>query len=136
MIEEYWTPVHKEGYYEVYRLKDLSRGMAAIRDMFKADWPIPDKMNLIMFSTGGVHGSTETIEDCENGFVDCDGIPMEPEVTFLIIQPRRVCVYYGNCKPQSADDFTFLKMLRQKSWDVMRTIGALETEAIEKRRSK
>lgn len=69
--------------------------------------------NFILFSTSGAHGHYCTIEDCERK-KDVD------TVTFLVIKPRIVQVLYGNCRPESPEDFEFLKTLRESSREVLR----------------
>jgi hypothetical protein len=72
-----------------------------------------DENNFVLFSTSGVHGSYCTIEDCET-LDDVD------TVTFLIIKPRIVQTNYGNCRPETPEDFEFLKKLRETSRAIVR----------------
>jgi hypothetical protein len=74
-----------------------------------------NEMNFILFSTSGVHGTYTTIEDAES----------EPgeAVTFLIVQPRIVCLRYGQVVPKTKEDFDYLKKLRQQSWKIVNSIG-------------
>jgi hypothetical protein len=98
-------------YYGVMRL--VGDGMEALRQLFPNGEA--DDLNFVLFSTSGVHGTYRTIEAAED----------EPEigVTFLVVQPRIVGVRYGNCQPQTPDDFAFLKRLRESSWRAIATIG-------------
>lgn len=73
-----------------------------------------NELNFVLFSTSGVHGTYATIEDSEE-----DG----GDVTFVIIQPRLCTIHYGTCEPKTKEDYSFLKKLRQSSWDVVQTIG-------------
>jgi len=78
-------------------------------------------MNLCLFSTSGVHGSYMTIEEFEEEMILSSEITNEeestPEITFLIICPRTVTLYYGNCCPKTQEDIEYLKRLRQLSWN-------------------
>lgn len=77
-------------------------------------------MNFVLFSTSGIHGSYLTIEDIEKLIKD------EPEkiheLTILLIQPRKVCIFYGQIEVTS-EDIEYLKKLRQSSWDAILYIG-------------
>ena len=90
-------------------VKSVKYGMDRLREIF------PDgeanQMNFCLFSTSGVHGSYWTIEEVE--------LNQSPEVTFLIVHPRLVAMQYGNVEPKTAEDFAFLKKLRQSSKDVI-----------------
>jgi hypothetical protein len=98
-------------YYGCLRL--VGNGMAALRQLFPEGKA--DDLNFVLFSTSGVHGTYCTIEDCEAGEAS--------DVTFVVVQPRIVCIRYGNCHPASADDFAFLKQLRESSREVAAAIG-------------
>lgn len=102
-------------HYNIFNCSEAN-GMAGLRAMFP-DGEAND-LNVCLFSTSGVHGTYQTIEDAEK--------EKEPgaSVTFLIIQPRIVCMRYGNCLPETTDDFAFLKKLRASSWKALATIGA------------
>ncbi len=78
-----------KNHYTITGVNDPSKGMGFLRGAF------PDgeagELNWVLFSTNGVHGTGNTIEDCEarltgNGDEDdeCDS------VTFLLIRPRIV----------------------------------------------
>src|SRR5678816_402672 len=115
-------------HYNTFGCRD-ENGMAALRAMF------PDgeanEYNAVLFSTSGVHGMYTTIEEAEANFKrgnkDEDGEDASPSVTFLIVHPRIVCLRYGNCEPETEDDFTYLKRLRASSWKVFSEIGAAGT---------
>lgn len=124
--------VHKaEGaHYNVFEVK-ADREMAVLRDMF------PDgeanEMNFVLFSTSGVHGSYITIEEIEAGLLKYGEDPTfgdsEPDdwagndLTFLIVQPRIVCMRYGNAAVKLAD-IPFLKKLRASSLEAVGKIAA------------
>lgn len=94
-----------------------------------------DEMNFVLFSTSGVHGTYRTIEDAEARIPlwregkpdpeDPDGeAPSQPDVTFLLVHPRIVCLRYGNVLVSSQEDIDFLKKLRASSWAAVQKIGA------------
>ncbi len=97
-----------------YNIFDAVDGMALLRSVFpEAE---ADEMNFALFSTSGVHGTYQTIEEEE--VVNGKG------VTFVIVHPRIVSLQYGNAYPQNKEDFDFLKKLRQTSKDaVVNSIG-------------
>jgi hypothetical protein len=107
----------KDGaHYSIIRAKNGCSTMKALREIFpdaKAD-----EMNFVLFSTSGVHGTYQTIEEEQEASTEerCG-------VTFLIVHPRLVALRYGNCYPKTENDFKFLKALRQSSWEVMQNIG-------------
>lgn len=113
-----------------YNVFSAERGkeMDALRFMFKD--AKADEYNLCLFSTSGVHGTYGTIEEAEaemlRGNLNEDGEPTTPEVTFLVIHPKIVCLRYGNCQPKTAEDIVFLKQLRESSWVALQTIGRAE----------
>jgi len=108
-----WQQVEgKDGYYSVYSLEDGDEGMLALRTMFPES--VANYMNIVMFGTGGVHGSYSSIEDVEKSVLH-EGEPCS--LTFLIIKPRTVTMQYGVCYPETKEDFEFLKGLRKSSKD-------------------
>lgn len=98
---------------------DDEDGMRLLRELFPDATHI-DEMNLVMFSTSGVHGSYCTIEDAEADSPD------ERFVTFLVVHPRQVRMRYGNCIPRTPEDIAYLKSLREASWAAMASIGRAE----------
>jgi hypothetical protein len=103
--------------YSLQKLTDKNLGMAALRELFANE---PNRLNFVLFSTSGVHGTYTTIEDIETEIL----IGEEPsELTFVIIQPRMVTMRYGNCAPKTVEDIAFLKMLREKSRESVSKIG-------------
>lgn len=120
-----WINVDKtrpnSAHYSIMALENpVDGGMDALRGMFpdgKAD-----ELNAVLFSTSGVHGTYNTIEEAEdflNGR-DLDGIP---GVTFVVVHPRLVALRYGVCNPQSQNDIDFLKQLRASSHAELAKIG-------------
>ena len=92
-----------------------------------------DRMNLVLFSTSGVHGSYSTIEDIEAslekyGILNEDdegGLPDDyygNRLTFLIVHPRIVSLKYGQVEVE-ASDIPFLKKLRESSIRVVSGMG-------------
>ena len=112
---------HKDTiYYSAMRLVDSNRGMDALRAAFPSGRA--DSMTTVLFSTSGVHGTYNTIEEAEQHLI----APTEEthgEITFLIINPRRVTLWYGCCTPTSIDDIEFLKLLRSSSHAELAMIG-------------
>lgn len=96
-------------HYSVNCAKD---GMKLLRSIFPDGEA--DEMNFVLFSTSGVHGTYQTIEEEEAD----PGIG----VTFLVVHPRLVTVQYGNAYPQSKSDYDFLKQLRASSKDVVANV--------------
>lgn len=99
-----------------------ANGMALLRMLFPK--PVADELNLVLFSTSGVHGHYGTIEMCEKGL----GLPDEhpdklADVTFLVIHPRIVSLRFGNCRPETQEDIDYLKALRASSHAVLAGIG-------------
>lgn len=119
------------GHYNVFGCRDED-GMAALRAMFPTGEA--NEFNLVLFSTSGVHGMYTTIEEVESPPIKQDDTAVEGDddnwvptkVTFLVVHPRIVALRYGNCIPQTSDDFAFLKRLRETSWKVFQEIGKPE----------
>jgi hypothetical protein len=114
-----------KNHYTITGVNDSSKGMVFLREAF------PDgeanELNLVLFSTNGVHGTGNTIEDCEawlTGNSDEDDVC--DSVTFLLIRPRIVHIVYGNCRPETLDDVAFLKKLRASSHRAVSLIGVRE----------
>lgn len=100
-------------HYSVFRQRLSVPGMDALREIFpKAK---ADEMNFVLFSTSGVHGTYQTIEEEE----------AEPGtgITFLVVHPRMVTLRYGIAHPKTPDDFHFLRCLRHSSMQAVQTIG-------------
>jgi len=108
------TQVNGTGYYSVYKVETES-AMSFLRERFPVGEA--DELNFTLFSTSGVHGSYLTIEEVENRAPDAT------EVTFLLIQPRTVTSFYGNVRPETPEDFVFLKKLRASSIKMMERYG-------------
>ena len=107
-------------HYSVMRKQSGVEGMDALRGMFpdaKAD-----EMNFVLFSTSGVHGTYNTIEEAER-FLRGEDAEGYSEVTFAIVHPRLVAMRYGVCNPASQDDIDYLKRLRSSSHKAVVKIG-------------
>lgn len=107
---------------EIWRIESM--------EDIRAIFPAPDdvnSMNLIIFSTSGIHGSYSTIEDVEKSILDED----PSNLTVQIIQPRCVTFGFGSI-PVELSDIPYLKELRKMSWNVMSKIGAHEESLGEK----
>jgi hypothetical protein len=98
------------GHYSVHKVKKPFEFLREVFPEGKAN-----EMNLCLFSTSGVHGTYQTLEDEEN----------DPQggVTFLVIQPRRVALFYGEVSPKTEDDFKYLKKLRNSSKRMVQRMG-------------
>lgn len=118
------------GHYNNFYFK-LGRAMAILREWF------PDgeanEMNLVLFSTSGVHGTYTTIEEIEMGLTkygnnpsfDAEEWPEDyhgNELTVIILQPRLCTVRHGNATVTLAD-IPFLKKLRASSIAEFSKIG-------------
>ena len=120
-----WENIDKtrqdSAHYSVMRLAVPKTGMDALREMFPE--AKADELNFVLFSTSGVHGTYNRIEEAESFLLgeSDDGFA---EVTFVIVHPRLVAMRYGVCNPETQDDIDFLKALRESSWMVARAIGA------------
>lgn len=121
-----WENIDKSNpdgaHYSIIRRQQGVDGMDALRAMF----PLAkaDSLNLVLFSTSGVHGTYNTIEEAEatiNGTAEEDD--RCSEVTFLIVHPRLVALRYGVCRPENADDIDYLKRLRASSHEMLAKIG-------------
>lgn len=108
-------------YYSVQKLK--GDGMEALRALFP-DGHV-DADNFVLFSTSGVHGTYTTIEQAESRLTapQQEAYDLPSSVTFLVVQPRIVCLRYGSVQVKSASDAEWLKKLRQASWDQAISIG-------------
>lgn len=133
-----WQSAHdKDGaHYNIFAVRrdggdTEALGMAGLREMFP-DGKAND-MNFVLFSTSGVHGHYMTIEEIAEGIAKYgdepnfgdDGAPDDypgNDVTFLIVQPRIVCLRYGNARVKAAD-IPYLKELRASSLEAVSKIG-------------
>ena len=107
-------------HYSVMRKQSEIEGMDALRGMFpdaKAD-----ELNFILFSTSGVHGTYNAIEEAEK-FLKGEDPEGYSEVTFVIVHPRLVAMRYGVCNPANQDDINYLKQLRASSHEAVAGIG-------------
>lgn len=100
--------------YCTWKLLDQKQGLDALKSLFPD--AEADEMNFVLFSTSGVHGSYQTIEQEQKA--------PGTGVTFMVIQPRLVLTRYGVAYPKSEEDFAFLKKLRATSWKAMTEVGA------------
>jgi hypothetical protein len=118
-----WYPVLKQrddggAHYSVFGLRNADYGIEALRRIFPDGRA--DSMNFVLFSTSGIHGTYSTIEECDPSIPEED---RSDDVTFLVVHPRIVCLKYGNCKPETPEDFAFLKKLRESSYAAVAQIG-------------
>jgi hypothetical protein len=113
---KFWEDVSGAGKtdYCSWKLIYQLQGLDALKALFPA--AEADDMNFVLFSTAGVHGSYQTLEQEQES--------PGTGVTFLVIQPRLVLTRYGVVYPKSVDDFAFLKKLRATSLKAMTDVGA------------
>lgn len=130
----FWESINKKegAHYNTYWLRDDSLGMEALRLLFPGGEA--DEFNLCLFSTSGVHGMYTTIEEIEASLTKYGSGPhpwsgddypndyVTPNLTFLVIHPRIVCLRYGNADV-TLDDVPFLKALRASSAVAFAKIG-------------
>ena len=111
---------NKEGaHYNIFSVKDTD-GIEALKRIFPDGHA--DELNLCLFSTSGVHGLYNSIDESEKAFNR--GSKDEPvSITYLIIHPRLVCMRYGNCEPSTKDDYIFLRKLMDSSHKNFLKIG-------------
>jgi hypothetical protein len=113
---KFWKEISGAGKrdYCIWELLDPTQGLTVLKALFPA--AEADGMNFVMFSTSGVHGSYQTIEQEQKA--------PGTGVTFMVIQPRLVLTRYGVVYPKSEEDFAFLKKLRATSWEAMTEVGS------------
>lgn len=103
-----------------YSIWEIKGGMDALRQLF------PDgkanELNFVLFSTSGVHGSYTLLEDLN---FDETSEDYDPYITVLIVQPRLVCLRYGQFAV-TPEDVEWLKGLRQSSLEAVAKIGVAD----------
>lgn len=113
-----------------YNQYHITGGMESLKCIFPDGEA--DEMNFVLFSTSGVHGTYVTIEAIELSLqkypdgIEGDDYPDDyvgSDLTVLIVQPRICCLRYGNVEV-TLDDISYLKKLRQSSYDAVCAIGA------------
>jgi len=107
-------------HYSVMRKQPGVDGMDALREMFPG--AKANELNFVLFSTSGVHGTYNTIEEAEK-FLNGEDKEGFSEVTFVIVHPRLVAMRYGVCNPENQDDINYLKQLRASSHKAVSEIG-------------
>jgi len=121
MEKNYWKLEGTSRYCSIAGLQSEEYGIDALNIMFPEGEA--NELNFVLFSTSGVHGTYNTIEDEEQEIYNM-GQPIG--ITFLIVQPRIVSLKYGNCKPQNKEDIDYLKKLRESSMKAIAKIGFKE----------
>ena len=81
--------------------------MTALRKLFPNGEA--DDLNIILFSTSGVHGSCYTIEDVEKNLQKQETVRDKgiQRITFIVIHPRICCLKYGLVEPRNQADIDF-----------------------------
>ena len=118
-----WKNLNNENaglHYSIFKKNENINGIDALKSIFE-DGECND-LNFVLFSTSGVHGSYNTIEDAEV-HIKNPSVDTTNQVTFLVIQPRLVAMRYGNCYPENQNDIDFLKKLRESSNKCISLIG-------------
>ncbi len=119
-----WENIDKNrsdsGHYSIMKLQSYVNGMESLYTMFPE--ANADDVNFVLFSTSGVHGTSNTIEEAEN-FLNGENPEGFNGITFLIIHPRLVSLRYGICNPKNKEDIDFLKKLRTSSFEIINQIG-------------
>ena len=130
-----WRKSTKQGgHYNIYSAThDPVASITALREWFANDGSI-NGMNFLLFSTSGVHGSYTTIDEIAESMSRYpDGPPpdgdwpedyTDPEITFLIVQPRLVGMTYGLAKIRHADDVAWVRRMQELTAKVVAEIGA------------
>lgn len=108
--------IQSPNHYSVEEIP-LNSGMLVLKSLFPGG--VATESRFVLFSTSGVHGSYETIEGIEESF---EADPGPGLLTFLIIEPRTVCIQYGQCFVYPGD-IEFLKRLRASSHKQVLQIG-------------
>ena len=122
-----WQNVDKNrpdsAHYSVMCIADGEDEMEALKMMFPEG--TADDLNVVLFSTSGVHGTYTTIEEIEETLhkTVLEAWEDPTTLTFLIVHPRLVALRYGTVTPKTQDDIDFLKRLRSSSQDVAAKIG-------------
>jgi hypothetical protein len=119
------------GHYNIFKTSSPRAALAMLREWFPEEQSI-DEMNIVLFSTSGVHGDYLTIEEIEADIkkygrsksLEDDYRRPAREVTFLLVQPRLVSMTYGNVACETKADVAFLKKLRDRSWKAVQIICA------------
>lgn len=111
---------NESAHYSIFEVR-REDGMDFLKTIFPDG--VADELNFVLFSTSGIHGGYELIEDLSLDKAFEDDEPYTPRLTFLVIKPRIVSVTYGNCIPKSESDIAFLKRLRATSLAAVSKIG-------------
>lgn len=119
---EYWKSITGKmgAHYNTYALTDPELGIPALKELFGKDEC--DDLNFLLLGTSGVHGSYTKLNELEEstkkyGFgrwTDEENDPPDdrhysPEITFVVVQPRLVCIRFGNALLRSQEDIDWLR---------------------------
>lgn len=116
-------------HYSIQKLGPPDEARETLKSIFPTGAEA-DEMNLVLFSTSGVHGTYTTIEDIEESFKKYGdtvegGRPDDHSgdvLTVALLHPRLVCLRYGNMRVRP-EDIEWLKTLRAKSREAFSLIG-------------
>lgn len=125
----------KGAHYNIFATKGPEEATALLQHFFPEGQV--NELNFVLFSTSGVHGDYTTLEEIEESLQKYGDNPSfdttdwnedwpddytQNEITFLLIQPRLVCMRYGNAKV-TTDNIEFFKKLQRTSHEVVQQIG-------------
>jgi hypothetical protein len=113
-----------------YSIQELGADPDESREMLRGFFPDGEAndLNFVLFSTSGVHGTYLTIEDIEKDLAEPEEDRAGLTLTTLVVQPRLVCLRYGNIRVHP-DDIEWLKRLRASSLAAAAKIGTDATNA-------
>ena len=94
------------GHYSMYRVNSV----AALRELLGNGATVDWTLNWLFLSSSGVHGSYETLDEAAEYLAEGE----DSSITVLLVQPRRVQVYYGHV-PVRADDIPWLREMVRKT---------------------
>lgn len=117
-------------HYTIERLPSVDDARERLKSLFPTGDEV-NEMNLVMFSTSGVHGTYTTIEDIEASLAKYGSAPdgelgedyAGDVLTVAVLHPRLVCLQYGNIRVRP-EDIDWLKKLRARSREAFLKIGA------------
>lgn len=71
----------------------------------------------LFLSTGGLHGTTTTLEDAERSFVTADYTDLDREIGFIVVVPFNAQLFYGRLRVGSPEDIKHLRRWVKHSLD-------------------
>jgi len=71
----------------------------------------------LFLSTGGLHGTTTTLEDAERSFIVGDHTTLDREIGFIVVVPLTAQIFYGRLRVGSVEDVKCLRRWVKQSLD-------------------